>query len=331
MKKISSILILIFVVSCTKSKSNNNTVLAALALASSSTTSSTTTVTVPKIMTIVQAALPTALKNTAYSTSIRGIADVQTIQTRIFSSGPADFRFRLTKVDEEITSLTVGTLASTYSSCFTSTGETWNPSTFTVSGVSFSFPMAISCKQVKDANATTYMGADADHYYIANITKNVGTDGIYVLAKIQKLGNTVEIYQLGLSNSGPASILQIIADKSSVSFEVSTASSSDATGSGVTYTGVGCGVQMRTDNTYAYTSGKYTQTSCAASATQECADASQGTTLTTSTACPASIKTFNTKAFTQTILSDSSVKTAITNIGNAVGMPASVRTPTSSN
>jgi hypothetical protein len=318
MKIISLILSLLFSLSCSEKKSNNNVAIAALALASSSSTSS---VSVPSLLTIVQDSLPTALKNTTYTSFTKGVADVQTIQTRLFGSGPTNFRFRLSKVDEEITQLTT-TQASTYGSCFTSTGSTWTPSTFTVSGVTFNFPMSISCKYVKSSDATTYMGADTSYYYIANLTKNVGTDGIYVLAKIEKAGNTMEVYQLGLSNSGPASIVHIIANKTTKTFEVSTASSSDATGSGVTYTGVGCGVQMKTNSTYAYTSGRYTQTSCAANATQECADASSGTTLTTSTSCPTSIQTFSSLALTQTILSNSAVKTAITEIGNAAGMPS---------
>lgn len=320
MKLISLSMILAMLITCSEKKSNtNNIAIAALLLSNSSSTS----VSVPSLLTIVQDSLPTALKNTTYA-SLRGVSDVQTIQTRLFGSGPANFRFRLSKVDEEITSLTT-TQASVYGSCFTTTGSTWNPSTFSVSGVSFSFPMSIACKYVKDSNATSYFGADTNFYYIANLTKNVGTDGIYVLAKIAKSGNAIEVYQLGLSNSGPASIVHIIADKSTKSFEVSTASSSDATGSGVTYTGVGCGVQMKTSSTFAYTSGKYTQTSCAANATQECADASQGTTLTTSSSCPSSIQTFSTLALTQTILSNASVKTAITEIGNAVGMPTTIR------
>ncbi len=317
MKIISIVLPLFLMIGCSTKKSNDsNTSLAALLLASSSSTS----VAVPSLLTIVQDSLPTALKNTSYSSITKGVADVQTIQTRLFGSGPANFRYRLSMVDVEITSLTT-TLASTYGSCFTTTGSTWTPSTFTVSGVTFSFPMSMTCKYVKSTDSTTYMGADTSYYYIANITKNVGTDGIYVLAKIAKAGTTIEVYQLGLSSSGPASILHIIADKSTQSFEVSTASSSDATGSGVTYTGVGCGVQMKANSSYAYTSGRYSQTSCATNATQECVDASSGTTLTTSTSCPTSIQTFSSLALTQTILSTTAVKTAITEIGNATGMP----------
>ena len=317
MKIISMVLSLLLAIGCSTKKSNdNNTTLAALLLASSSSTS----VSVPSLLTIVQDSLPTALKNTSYSSLTKGVADVQTIQTRLFGSGPANFRYRLSMVDLEITSLTT-TLASTYGSCFTTTGSTWTPSTFTVSGVTFNFPMTMTCKYVKSTDATTYMGADTSFYYIANLTKNVGTDGIYVLAKIAKAGTTIEVYQLGLSSSGPASILHIIANKSTQSFEVSTASSSDATGSGVTFTGVGCGVQMKANSSYAYTSGRYSQTSCATNATQECVDASSGTTLTTSTSCPTSIQTFSTLALTQTILSTTAVKTAITEIGNATGMP----------
>lgn len=317
MKIISIVLPILLAIGCSTKKSNdNNTTLAALLLASSSSTS----VSVPSLLTIVQDSLPTALKNTSYSSLTKGVADVQTIQTRLFGSGPTNFRYRLSMVDLEITSLTT-TQASTYGSCFTTTGSTWTPSTFTVSGVTFNFPMSMTCKYVKSTDATTYMGADASFYYIANLTKNVGTDGIYVLAKIAKAGSTIEVYQLGLSNSGPASILHIIANKSTQSFEVSTASSSDATGSGVTYTGVGCGVQMKTNSSYAYTSGRYTQTSCATNATQECVDASSGTTLTTSTSCPTSIQTFSSLALTQSILSNTAVKTAITEIGNATGMP----------
>ncbi len=317
MKIISIVLPLFLMFGCSTKKSNDsNTTLAALLLASSSSTS----VAVPSLLTIVQDSLPTALKNTSYSSITKGVADVQTIQTRLFGSGPANFRYRLSMVDVEITSLTT-TLASTYGSCFTTTGSTWTPSTFTVSGVTFSFPMSMTCKYVKSTDSTTYMGADTSFYYIANLTKNVGTDGIYVLAKIAKAGTTIEVYQLGLSSSGPASILHIIANKSTQSFEVSTASSSDATGSGVTYTGVGCGVQMKANSSYAYTSGRYSQTSCATNATQECVDASSGTTLTTSTSCPTSIQTFSSLALTQTILSTTAVKTAITEIGNATGMP----------
>jgi len=317
MKIISIVLPLLLAIGCSTKKSNDsNTTLAALLLASSSSS----TVSVPSLLTIVQDSLPTALKNTSYASYTKGVADVQTIQTRLFGSGPANFRYRLSMVDLEITSLTT-TLAGTYGSCFTTTGTTWTPSTFTSSGVTFNFPMTMTCKYVKSTDATTYMGADTSFYYIANITKNVGTDGIYVLAKIAKAGSSIEVYQLGLSSSGPASILHIIANKSTQSFEVSTASSSDATGSGVTYTGVGCGVQMKANSSYAYTSGRYSQTSCATNATQECVDASSGTTLTTSTSCPTSIQTFSTLALTQTILSTTAVKTAITEIGNATGMP----------
>lgn len=313
---------LLLATSCSQDSKDDKTPLLALLATSSSSSAS---VTVPKLVPIIQESLPTALKNTAYGSSVRALSDVTTIQDRLFKQGPADFRFRLSKVDEEITSLTT-TQAAVYGSCFTSTGATWAPSTFTSGGITFEFPMAISCRNIKSSDATTYMGADATSYYIANLTKNVGTDSIYVLAKIAKTGNTVEIYQLGVANSGPTSILHIISDKSTQDFNISTASSSDATGSGVTFTGVGCGMQLRTNSTFAYFSGKAAQQASCPATTTQCADASQGTTLTASTSCPTSIQTFTSKAFTQAILSDSTVKTALTNIGNAAGMPASVVT-----
>jgi|GEM_PF-6774352 len=85
-------------------------------------------------------------------------------------------------------------------------------------------------------------------------------------------------------------------------------------------------MQLRTNSTFAYFSGKAAQQASCPATTTQCADASQGTTLTASTSCPTSIQTFTSKAFTQAILSDSTVKTALTNIGNATGMPASVVT-----
>ena len=113
MKIISIVLPLLLAIGCSTKKSNDsNTSLAALLLASSSSS----TVSVPSLLTIVQDSLPAALKNTSYSSYTKGVADVQTIQTRLFGSGPANFRYRLSMVDLEITSLTTtlaGKLATT--------------------------------------------------------------------------------------------------------------------------------------------------------------------------------------------------------------------------
>lgn len=260
---------------------------------------------IPSSTEIVKAALPSQLESSSVSSSsvrTRSIsAALQTLKDRIFSPGPTDFLYRISKVDERLEEI-----AASIEECTTKETTTYTPP---VIATGFSFPMKFSCKVTIDASALgvsdfkVYFGKADGFWYMANLQTNSALETgsanpptMGVLAKIDELGISTEVYQISVekvSGTYYSTVMHIKANKGTGEFEVSTASSAESSAQtispGANYSGVGCGVMMKTNGTLIYASGKFDQLSVCPSASQVCADS----TLADTTGCTGVIDTFS--------------------------------------
>jgi hypothetical protein len=106
--------------------------------------------------------------------------------------------------------------------------------------------------------------------------------------------------------------MHIIANKTSGVFEVSTASSApayaDTLNPGANYSGVGCGVMMKTNGTLVYATGKFNQISSCPSTNSICADSA----LATTTGCTGVVDSFTALDLTdRSVINDTNVKSLI--------------------
>jgi hypothetical protein len=246
----------------------------------SATSSSGSSSPVPSMVTIAKASLPSTLESSAALMTVD--TNLTELKDRIFSPGPTDFLYRLKMVDSRLASLAdaiiecEGTTASTYTPPIIATG--------------FSFPMKLACKQTIDSASQgvsdhkVYFGNDSGYWYIAELSTNTDFDTaadsdaepptIGVLAKVSEAGDEMEVFQISVekkSSTYYSTVTHIKANKTLGIFELSTASSADITQTispGANFSGVGCGVDMKTDGTHVYASGKFSQaTSCPSVAT----------------------------------------------------------------
>jgi len=245
---------------------------------------------IPSMVTIAKATLPSTLESSAvgkmpfFKLSNMVDSNLTELKDRIFSPGPTDFMYRLKMVDERLDSL-----ADAITQCEgTATQSVTPPAVAT----GFSFPMELACVQTVDAASLgvsdfkVYFGKSGGYWYVAELQTNAGfetSDGepptMGVLSKINETGADMEVFQISVekkSGSYYSSVTQIKADQTNGVFELSSASSADQTQTispGANFTGVGCGVSMKTNGTNVYASGSFGQmTSCPATATV-CADA----------------------------------------------------------
>jgi hypothetical protein len=292
MMKIQKIIFLAFIlmVSCSKKDSG-----------SSSSSSSP----VPSMVTIAKASLPSTLESS--STFLTVDANLTELKDRIFSPGPTDFLYRLKKVDDRLDSL-----ADAIIECEGTSTSTYTPPTI---ATGFSFPMKLACKQVIDSASQgvsdhkVYFGNDSGYWYIAELSTNTDFDTatdsdaepptIGVLAKVSEAGDEMEVYQISVekkSSTYYSTVTHIKANKTLGIFELSTASSADSTQTispGANFSGVGCGVDMKTDGTHVYASGKFSQDVTCPSVANVCALASDLTDATGACGSLTSISTLS--------------------------------------
>jgi len=257
-------------------------------------------------------------------------ANITELKTRLFSAGPTDFQFRLKSIDSRMDEL-----ESQAGSCVSATAQEWAVPVGT-SGIPLA-TMYFQCSfSVTGTSGVSdykiFFGKKDGFWYLAELQINSGLETgsgepptMAVLAKIADDSTTVEAYQISLekiSGTYHTSVTQILANKTTMIFEVSTAStatSSQVASSGANMTGLGCGVQMKTDGTNIFGSGVFSQaTSCPSSATP-CVLASDFGSSGTCT----SINTFSSVAMTRTALSSAgAANVAKAIIVDKTGMPS---------
>ena len=245
---------------------------------------------VPSMVTIAKAALPGTLESSAvgkmpfFKMATTVDSNLTELKNRLFSPGPTDFMYRLKMVDERLASL-----ADAITQCEgTATQSVTPPAVAT----GFNFPMEFACKQTVDATSQgvsdfkVYFGKSGGFWYIAELQTNSGFEAsdaepptMGVLSKIAESGENMEVFQISVEKKTGtyySTVTHIKADKTLGVFELSSASSADSTQTispGANFSGLGCGVSMKTDGSYVYAEGIFSQaSSCPASATV-CAEA----------------------------------------------------------
>jgi hypothetical protein len=291
----------------------------------SSTATEASTSPVPDMLPIVKESLPSTLESSA-AIVVRELnaispfanSNLTELQTRMFAPGPVDFQFRIKKIDERLDSL-----ADAIKACESSTTTTYNPPAV---ANSWTFSMEFSCVQTIDASAQgvsdmkVYFGKSGGYWYVGEFQTNAdfaSGDGepasMAVLARIAEDGNSMTAVQISVENISSveyATFTQIIADKENGIFEISTASSassSQTASTGANFTGLGCGVQMRTDSTLIYAAGVFEQGPTCGSVSTVCATAAD---FTDTSGC-GSLTSFATLALDRTDISGANAKSMI--------------------
>ncbi len=283
---------------------------------------------VPSLVTIAKASLPSSLESSAVSLmakpnkkmSLFSVdSNLTEVKDRLFSPGPTDFLYRLNSVDTRLDEI-----ATNLANCENTDTTTYNPPAF-ITGLSF--PMEFSCSTTIDAASMgisdfkVYYGKSGDYWYLAEFQTNASfasedaePPSMVVLSKVSADGTSFEVYQVSVeqkSSTDYATVMHILADKTANTFEISTASSADSTQvltPGANFSGLGCGVQMRTDNSKVYASGMFSQAASCPSSATVCAAASD---LSTTTGCGASVTSFETTAIGRSDVSGSNAKSMI--------------------
>jgi hypothetical protein len=312
-KLISTLSMLALVLSgCTAKKKEDNTLPLLAILASQSTES------IPPLLTIVQDSLPTTLKETSYITSTRSTS---TVQDRFFKPGPSNFRDRLSKVDSRVTELR----SSLPGSCLIPAANNYTALSTAPSGnTSFSFPMTLSCRRDISSSLRVYFGRDTTHLYLAEIQNSTSNEPptIAVLAKINIARNELEVHQISRDTSNTFSWVQIKANSVTRTFEISNGSDLTASsGSNANYTGIGCGVQMKTSSSLAYASGQFGQSASCPVATTSCSNATGATFIDATGSCTGALTTFSTLVLNQTNVGAAAVKNMLGEIFSFTGFP----------
>lgn len=295
---------------------------------------------IPNSLPIVQAALPSTLESSAASlliseksskldiNTLAADANITELKTRLFSSGPTDFQYRLKSVDSRLDEM-----EERAASCADKEPKEWTVPVGTtgIPLTSMYFQCYDTATGPEVSDYKIYFGKKDGFWYLAELQINdnfESSDGesptMAVLAKIAEDSSTVEAYQISVEKVSGAyysTITQILANKNTGVFEVSTASSAGASvlSPGANYTGLGCGVQMKTDGTNIKGSGVFAQGTCSSSAAP-CVLASN---FDTSGASCGSISSFSTVAMTQAgLISAGAGNTAKAIIVDKTGMPA---------
>ena len=265
---------------------------------------------VPSMVAIAKASLPTSLESDAVGFNLIAedllSGELTEMKSRLFSPGPTDFMYRMNSVDSRLDSL-----ADAIIECADKPTSIYTPPTV---ATGFNFPMEFSCVQTIDAASQgvsdfkVYFGKAGGYWYIAEIQTNASFETndaepptMAVLSKIDDAGETMEVFQISVEKSTVdnqyyASVTHIKADKTTGIFELSSASSADTSHTispGANYTGLGCGIKMKTNGTYVYGSGIFSHANtCPASATP-CGSAEDLSDATGSCGALTSISTLN--------------------------------------
>jgi hypothetical protein len=297
--------------------------LLALSSCSKKESSSSASSPVPSMVTIAKATLPSSLESSAVGFNLTEEfvpeTNLDEMKDRLFSPGPTDFMYRLNSVDSRLDSLADAIIA-----CADTPTSTYNPPTTLATG--FSFPMELACVQTVDAtsmgvsNFKVYFGKSGGYWYIAEIQTNASFESndsepptMAVLSKIDENGEEMEVFQISVEKSSAdnlyyASVTHILANKTLGIFEISSASSADSTHTnspGANFTGLGCGIQMKTNGTYVYGSGIFSQMNVCPASASPCGNA---TDLSDATGSCGSLTSFTTLAMDRSTISGNSAK-----------------------
>jgi hypothetical protein len=209
----------------------------------------------PQLQPPITAATPAGFKARLLRMLQTASPSLQTIKTRLFSPGPADFSTRIAQVDARVAEF--AKRASEFErKCLSSTPLAWTPSTLPGG---LSFPMSFQCKEAIGGagSLTLYFGVANGHAYIAELQDSTSSAAprMAVLAKAPLDGNAVEVVQImdNVATSGgvkSTSWLYIYANKTTQTMELSVAST-------VAGVGVGCGARLRTANSLIWASGVF--------------------------------------------------------------------------
>jgi len=297
--------------------------LLALSSCSKKESSSSASSPVPSMVTIAKATLPSSLESSAVGFNLTEEfvpeTNLDEMKDRLFSPGPTDFMYRLNSVDSRLDSLADAIIA-----CADTPTSTYNPPTTLATG--FSFPMELACIQTVDATSMgvsdfkVYFGKSGGYWYSAEIQTNASFESndsepptMAVLSKIDENGEEMEVFQISVEKSSAdnlyyASVTHILANKTLGIFEISSASSADSTHTnspGANFTGLGCGIQMKTNGTYVYGSGIFSQMNVCPASASPCGNA---TDLSDATGSCGSLTSFTTLAMDRSTISGNSAK-----------------------
>ena len=235
--------------------------------------------TIPDALPIVQAALPSTLDSSAASLMMRanGLSsdDFHALNTNFNAlknglfSGPADFQLRLKMIDSRLDGLEKNA-----GDCVSKTAQAWSVPVGST-GIPLT-TMYFQCYTTATGDGISdyqiYLGKQDGYWYLAEFQVNSSFESgdgepptMGVLSKIADDSSSIEAYQISVEKSSGtyySTITQILANKTTGVFEVSSASTADNTQvvtPGANYTGLGCGVQMKTDGTNVYGTGSFSQ------------------------------------------------------------------------
>ena len=239
-----------------------------------------TAVSVPEVLPIVQDTLPEEFISSGETERAAGILenrsisaenDINEIRSRLFSpGGPTDFQACIKRLDDRIDELEARTArvrtidAKPWSVPVGDTGIPLKTMYFQYQS-SYTGPNSSGVLYYGNANGSWFL-ADIqiyDRFELGGENGSTEIPTMAVLSRIDEDANSAEVYQLGIekwNGEDHAVILQILANRSTGVFEIATASTYDGTipaNTASMYTGLGCGVRMKTDGTNIYATGMF--------------------------------------------------------------------------
>jgi hypothetical protein len=295
--------------------------------------SESSSMSIPDTLPIVQATIPSTLYSSSVSllsliTSIDSNLDA--VKTRLFSPGPTDFQYRLSAIDSRLNELEsrLGDCANEEAKSWTvPVGDTGIPLTT----MYFQCYTSVTGPGVSDYKI--YLGKKDSYWYLAELQINDSFESsdaepptMGVLAKVASDSSTVEAYQISVekvSGSYYASIVQILADKTTGVFELAVGSDSGANtiSPGANFTALGCGVRMKTASSLVYAEGVFSQGASCGSSANVCANT---TDFSSDTGCSgAGLTTLSSMNMTQAALATAQAGNAAKAIiVDKTGMPS---------
>lgn len=202
----------------------------------------------PKIEPPVKNNTPSGLATTSLNLFCPDCPEPLTvIKSRLFSPGPTNFQNRLNKIDERMASLNSRSEESERK-CLDSSPTEWNPGTLPNGDT---FLMYFNCHEQLNEYSQLAFGFKDDNFYLAELQQGGGEGPpIAVLAKANKAGTLVEFWQIqtGETVATEFSYQHVKADDATSSLEVSA-------GGDMSGMGVSCGIQMKSNASYVYSSG----------------------------------------------------------------------------
>jgi len=241
---------------------------------------------IPASLPIVQATLPESLKSSAatnfsalmlanaandFAPTLNSSTPLGQLKERLFSPGPTDFQYRLKMVDEEIANLP-------REACLDTEAKEW---VIPFGDIPISSTLAkvyVQCKRQESGAPTIFYGKKDSFWYLVTAQVNPNFESgsgepptIGTITRISEDAQQVEVYQISVEQvdgANYASVTHILADRTAGVFEVSSGSSSANTSGtegtylspGANYTGLGCGVQMKTNSEFVYAFGRFDMT-----------------------------------------------------------------------